>query len=418
MTKTVEIKSIASTGKGTGHVEEGGFKVPYFVEFTAPGDVVEVEETKRQKKYVEAEAVKFIKKANRSDVTCKHYMICGGCNLLHIDYDTQLQCKKEILSHILSRNNIESPDIEVVGSDPLYNYRYRAKVFFESINGKLVCGFNQRRSNDLVQIEECHIVHKKILAAIMALNNAKLDCGMRAIGVFTVNEADESVVLQLFSKQRRPMIEEALKETVKEITYEEEKQKTPMQYKLEAGENEYSFSYSTAFIQSNLCLNKKLVNSVFDYFADEYTGDNSSLVDLYCGNGNLGIPLAQIFKKITLVEGERTSFSHLKENISKNRVNNATTLNSDVARFVRNPRHYDAVVLDPPRTGCTDEVISGTISMTPNTIVYVSCDPAVSTKEIKTLLAAGYGISKIIMFDMFPHTNHIESVYFLNKQDG
>jgi len=411
----VEIKALASTGKGTGHVEEKGFKVPFFVEFTMPGDVVEVCETKREKKYVEAEIVKFITKSTRSDAACKHYMICGGCNLLHIPYDTQIQSKKEILQHILARNKLEFPEIEIVPSDNIYNYRYRAKAFFENQDGKLICGFNQRKTNTAVPIEECHIVHKKILGAIKALNNAKLDSGMRAAGVFTVNESDDSVILQLFSKQRRPTIEAALKDHVKQVLYEEENQKDAFVYSYYVGERQYKLSYSTGFIQSNLALNKKLVNHIFDYFADDYTGNASMLADLYCGNGNISLPLAQIFKKMTLVEGDRTSYLHLKDNLQKNRINNATAYNMDVVRFVRNPQHFDAIILDPPRTGCGDDVIQGIMAMTPDSIVYVSCDATVSAKELK-ILNSTYNIEKVTMFDMFPHTNHIESVYFLKKK--
>jgi 23S rRNA (uracil1939-C5)-methyltransferase len=415
MEKTLEIKSIASTGNGAGYIEEGGFKVPYFVPFTCPGDVVKVREIEKRKKYVEAELVELVKASpHRSDVKCKHYTICGGCNLLHIKYETQLGCKKEVLAHVLARSGISFPEIEVMSLDNPFNYRFRAKAFFECRDGKLICGFNQRKTNYAVRIDECHIVHKKILEAIKAINKAKLTIQNRFIGFFVVNEEDLSVTLQLTISRKFPGFEEAFKGTVDEFVYRGEKQEYSLRYSYEIDKKEYSLSYSSSFIQSNLALNKRMVEALFDCLKG--IKQKKALADLYCGNGNLSLPLTAVFGKVVMVEGEPYSFANLQKNIQLNAVSNAEACNSDVREFSMKKLSFDAVILDPPRIGCGEDVINNIARWSPETIIYVSCNPVVASKELKLLMGDRYRIDKTVMIDMFPHTNHIEFIAFLRRR--
>ena len=415
MEKTVEIKAIASTGSGTGYVEEAGFKVPYFIPFTAPGDIVKVNVTGKKKKYVEAEIVSIVEESsNRSKVKCKHYTICGGCNLLHIDYEKQLDYKKEILAHILTRSGISFPKIDILSLDNPFNYRFRAKAFFECREGKLICGFNQRRTNYAVRIEECHIVHKKILEAIKAINRAKLSIQGRFIGTFAVNEDDGAVTLDLTIDRKIPGFEAAFKGAVDEFIYRGDSQERAFNYSYVIDDEEYSLSYSSAFIQSNLALNKKMVKAIFDCLKEQ--GKQDSLADLYCGNGNLSIPLTKLFDKVDMVEGEPASFANLERNILLNSIRNTVAHCADVQDFVKKKFVFNTVLLDPPRAGCGEKVIESIARWSPETIVYVSCDPVATSKELKLLVKDKYEIDKMVLVDMFPHTNHIEFITFMKKE--
>ena len=374
-----------------------------------PGDIVKVKETKRHKKYVEAEIVDFIRKSpNRSAISCKHYQICGGCNLLHIEYQKQLQYKKEMAQFMLKRAGITYQEIELIGSDPDVNYRFKAKVFFEYRNGALICGFNEKNSNDTVKIEECHIVHKKIIDVINKINRAGLNIKKRFIGVFLVNQRNRALALKLFS-DKIPQLEEFLKDDIEQIIYKS--QKKPYSYKID----DISFFYNIdAFIQSNIQNNENMVRFISDYLQNAKNREN--LLDLYCGIGNIGIYLTKIFKETILVEGQAESYKMLVKNLEDNKITNAQCYNDEVLNFLKNDeRDYDAIILDPPRTGCEESIIKQIIGKDPKTIVYISCNPANSIQEIKDFMKKGYEIAKIALIDMFPHINHVELITILTK---
>lgn len=414
-TKKIEIQSIASNGKGTGFFLENGFKKPYFISFTCPGDIVKVRVIKKKKKYADAEVFEYIKKSNkRSKIKCKHYTVCGGCNLLHIKYKYQLEYKKEILKHIFNRNNINVSEIEIFPSEPNINYRYKSKVFFT----KNKCGFKKRKSNSIVKISECYIVHKKIINAIRKINNSKSIIAKNSfVAFFIVNEKDDT--LALYAK-KSPRLLNVLQNNTAEFVSPAENILFEYEYFIQ---KKYKLFYSPlSFLQSNLNLNKLMVKNIYLHlFEKNITLKNKKkrLLDLYCGNGNISLPLTKLFKEVTFVDSSEDSIKMLNLNLKENKINNAVVKNDYVHNFLnQNKDSFDAIILDPPRIGCGKEVIENVARKKPALIVYVSCNPLISIKEIKLLIKNSYRIDKIQMYDMFPHTNHIEFVAFLTLNNA
>jgi 23S rRNA (uracil1939-C5)-methyltransferase len=172
-----------------------------------------------------------------------------------------------------------------------------------------------------------------------------------------------------------------------------------------AGER-YHFS-AKSFFQINHHLLPALVQ---DALGDER---GHTAIDLYCGVGLFTIPLARRFANVIGVEGNERATRFAKKNLESAGLNNVQIFTADVGNWIANHEAAgkpDLLLLDPPRTGAENKVISGILSLQPSRIVYVSCDPATLARDLKKLLAGGYSLDTVNAFDMFPQTHHVETV--------
>lgn len=397
MTK-VKITSIASSGKGVGFVEKDGIKIPYFVAFTAPGDTVDVKNEKKVKRYVEADVDKlFVSSKLRNKKVCHQFGFCGGCNLLHVDYETQVREKTKILTHILDRNKITHPEIEVVKCKDPFNYRYRTKLFFTHQKGRMICGFKKRKSNIVVALRDCQIVHKRIEEFIAKFNSSRLKakCEFEAFVVVDFESGKLSIAT-------KGVVEKSISKYLEENAdfFNE-----PVDFTYQVGAFTLHYDNKT-FIQSNLEQNEELARIV----QENVTG--KTVFDLYAGIGNFGIPVSKSVETVYCVEHARGSLKSLEKNIASNSASNVKPVNQDVNAFLLETENSaDTIILDPPRTGCEAALIKNSKA---ERIIYVSCNPLTLKDDLKTICLK-YQIEKIYLVDMFPHTEHIESVTVLSR---
>jgi 23S rRNA (uracil1939-C5)-methyltransferase len=136
-------------------------------------------------------------------------------------------------------------------------------------------------------------------------------------------------------------------------------------------------------------------------------------IDLYCGVGLFTLPLARRFKQVIGVEANERATRFARANLESAQLNNAQVFTADVGNWLRSREVAstpDLLLLDPPRTGAENKVISGILGLKPARIIYVSCDPATLARDLKKLLAGGYSLDSVTAFDMFPQTHHVETV--------
>ncbi|MFA6088839.1 MAG: hypothetical protein WC755_03165 [Candidatus Woesearchaeota archaeon] len=406
MSKQLEILSIASSGKGTGVVKEiqdgKELSVPYFVPCTVPGDIIEIKNEKKSKKYVEAEVDKVIIKSKyRVDGLCPNFTICGGCNILNVDYGEQRRQKLNIVAQILKRNNITHPPIKLIGCEKYFNYRYKAKVFVAVKDGVLFCGFMKRQSKEVIKVSECKIVHEKIVDFMKKFNDKKIS------GKY---EETISVVVDFVTNNIATFCDTKNKDTIQFLKDNSSFFNQEINFSYLSNEIPFNYNEKT-FIQSNLLQNSKLVDAVISN-----VDKREVLFDLYSGIGNFAILLSKDSKKILSVEGDLNSFSMQLANCVKNKITNVRCVHDEVFHFLK---HTDAkpstIILDPPRTGCDEKIIEKIVKLSPKKIIYVSCDP-VSLKDNLKLLLKEYKILKMYVVDMFPNTEHIETVSVLERK--
>lgn len=178
-------------------------------------------------------------------------------------------------------------------------------------------------------------------------------------------------------------------------------------------EDKLIFKYNNkTFIQANLEQNKSLIKIIIENVKEN---KRANVLDLYGGNGNIALSISNKVNKVTTVEGNQIATDLAKKNCEINDIQNVECFQDDVFNFLKRTQSSpDTIILDPPRTGCEDKVIDLILEILPRNIIYVACDQVALKDNLKSLLKE-YEIRKIYFIDMFPHTEHIESVTVLER---
>ncbi len=430
---TIESVSQYGIGVGTIVLENDGrvLRRPIFIPYTAPGDEVEATILEQRGKYVFGELKALLKPSdNRAVPKCPHYGVCGGCNLLHVSYETQLLEKAKHLTFLFDRQRLPVPkELRVLPSRERHHYRARSRLAVSFKDGKVSAGFRKLKSKEIIPIKECLIVASEIVGLAKALNahdaNAVLnvpDCELEA--TIVVDERRKTRLLipldGIAARDREKVIAffDALPSrdaSIAAINFLADGKITPppvdgASYSA-AG---FSFSFQPwTFIQSNLSTNPLLIETVLGFV----TGD--SVVDLYAGIGNLSLPIARKLTAGTViaVEGDESSVLLGKENCQRAKVSNVTFVYSPVEEYLaQNPLAASTVVLDPPRTGCTPGVLDALVKAAVPRIVYVSCNPVTLADDLAKLKPR-YELKELVGIDMFPDISHVEAVALLEKHE-
>jgi 23S rRNA (uracil1939-C5)-methyltransferase len=448
-----DIRSISQDGLGVGTVEleEKGRLLhrPIFIPFTAPGDTIEAAVVRSKGKYYHGRLLQVLNPSpHRVPPICPHYMACGGCNLEHISYEEQLRQKAHQVEFLLSRKRIVLPhEISVLPAKQQHKYRRRSKIAIHIENGKVTAGFREFRSHDIVEIKECFIVTQEILSFIRLLNSSTAKEGVGPITVEAMVVAGDSgklgvlVLLAETPTEAHVPVKEFFddiyghnRSVIGNLFFEE----APGEYKT-SGQVQEHLSYTTAglafffspevFIQANTSTNEMLVQRVIDHLllsTDE--GVPNTVLDLYCGIGNFSLPAALHAAAVVGVEGHERSVELAKVNASNNNITNARFLHAPIEDYMKEhalmardgtpdethplPTH---IIIDPPRTGCTQPVIRGLLASGANSIIYVSCDPDTLASDLE-MLSEKYSVADIVGVDMFPDISHLETVVLLRRK--
>ena len=404
MQKEVLIEKLDHFGRGIINNEK-----IIFVENALPEELVEIEKIKETKKYIEAETKKIIRRSkNRVEPMCPYYNLCGGCNIMHLKYEEQLKYKEQKVKEILKRfANIEEEKVKpIIKSNTKY---YRNKI---TLKVKEKLGLYQKKSYDLVNIDKCLIVSKKINELIKLLNELNLN----NIEEIVIKEAyNEKTIINIKGKNiDKKYLKENLKShTENLVIYDNNKKEILLGDGFIIDKiNDYYFKISDdSFFQVNRYTTEKLYNKVKEY---ANLKKEERLLDLYCGTGTIGIYLSRDAKEVIGIEINEHAVKNANENKKINSIENISFICSDVGKIKEKYKNIDVVVIDPPRNGLSMEALQNVLDINPKRIVYVSCDPVTLARDLN-ILKDYYEIKEITPTDMFPNTYHVENVCLLSK---
>ena len=426
------IESLTHEGLGVGVMkiekDDQVLKRPIFVPHTVPGDEVEAEVAKSKGKYNFGTLLKIIEPSpDRVEPRCPHFGVCGGCNLQHVKYERQLEEKAKMVSFLLKRKNIDIPkDIKVLPARKLHKYRWRSKIAIAFKDGKCTVGFRKYRSKDIVTITTCFIVAPEIREFITLLNNTTHNYADQEFEVIAiVGENKKTGVLVSLDR-----IEEEKQKDVRSFFEDlyatnrkyignlfleiDGKIKTvgQVQEHIMYTLNDFKFMFlPQTFIQANIPTNELLVNQGLKLFPLE---EEDVVLDLYAGIGNFSLPIAQKVKEVIAVEGYESAVISGETNALQNAIKNVKFIHKSAEEYIVAPHDVTKVVLDPPRTGCTPEVLEGVLKLGVKNILYVSCNPLTLARDLVTLTKQ-YKVEDIIGIDMFPDISHVETIVLLTK---
>jgi 23S rRNA (uracil1939-C5)-methyltransferase len=423
-----KVDSISQYGLGVASIakrkDNKTLRRPLFVPFTVPGDEVEVEVTEERGKYSFGELRALLTPSEqRTMPRCSHFGVCGGCNLLHVSYEAQLAEKAKMIAFLLERREVKAPhEITVLPSKQRHNYRWRSRIALRFQEGRVVAGFRKFRSHDIVAVSSCLIVDERILELIRLLNRtpaaeslkAELEC---SVIVDEKGRLRLLVALDDVAKKERQKVKEHFdtlpgkEKALAAIFFEEENVRSPavIDYATYSAAG-MSFSYLPwTFIQGNVPTNETLIATALSFIK----GDR--VLDLYCGIGNLTLPIAKQGIAAIGVDGDEECIRLAKLNAEKNMVENVTFVHEPVERYLETNQRFDTIILDPPRTGCTPAVLDGLLKHGAARIVYVSCNPITLADDLAKL-KEGYALFDVKAVDMFPDISHVEVVAVLEKK--
>ncbi len=457
----IEITDLSDDGAGIGKTD--GFT--WFVKDAVIGDKVIAAATKVKKNYGFARLVSVIEpSANRVTPLCPIAKQCGGCQLQQLDYSAQLHFKEDKVRNDIVRIGGFSPsEVDrifepIIGmEEPL---RYRNKAVYPiglSRDGRIVAGFYAGRTHNIIECSDCLLgvdANKHILDIILAFmekHDIKPYDETSHTGIvrhvlirkgFYTDELMVCIVVNADSfKYAEALCSElmAAELGLKSFSVNVNKARTNviMGEKLiniygpgyiediihePGGSNEVRFKISPySFFQVNSLQTEQLYGTALKYAG--LTG-TERVWDLYCGVGTISLFLARHAAKVYGVEIVPAAIDNARENAAANDISNAEFFVGKAEEvlpkwyeneYAKTHEHIDVIVVDPPRKGCDENCLRTMTDIAPKRIVYVSCDPATLSRDLKYLCQNGYKLERIRPVDMFPQTVHVETVVLLSK---
>ena len=390
----VHIDRMDHFGNGIGNING---KI-IFVKGALTGETVDVTITKDKKSFMEGTINTIIyKSSKRVEPFCNYFGVCGGCSLCHLNYENNLEYKKDIVKNILSKFDI--PKINVIRNEnDLY---YRNKIELKIVDGKL--GFYEKNTHNLIEIKECKVTKKSINKSFEFVKNMTLE---NANVTIRANYNDE--VLIIIDSKEKPVILNPEDYKIVGIVLNDKCIYGQDNFMEKINNLFFTVSYNS-FFQVNNYINSELFNLIKENIVGK------TILDLYSGVGTLSIVASKVVDKVYSIEVIPNAVKNALINAKINKCDNINFILGkveDKIGFINDK--IDTIIVDPARAGLDKKTIEVINNICPQRIIYVSCDTQSLANNLVDL--ANYEIKKFYILDMFSYTYHIECFCILNRK--
>lgn len=432
--RIAQVESLDFEGHGVAHID--GKTI--FIDGALPFETVEYSTYRKKPNFENAQAMAILKESFvRATPRCPHFGVCGGCSMQHMEFTAQVAAKQRVLEENLKRiGNVETETLLPALYGPAWNYRHRARLSARHVakKGTVLVGFHEKRSSFICDMTECHILPERISKQLPALRE---------------------LVMQLSIRERMPQIELAAGDHVDVLVFRNMDAITPADetlfrdyadkwnvqiwlqpkgpdtahplYPLDAPQLSYSLPEfgitmpykPTEFTQVNPQINRVMVERALKLL-DPQPGER--IADMFCGLGNFTLPIAKSGATVLGMEGSQQLVDRALENAQKNGLDRHTefavaNLFEMTEDWLARLGPFDRMLIDPPRDGAMELVKSIPEVGGPKRIVYVSCNPATLARDANVLVnVKGYKLKAAGVMNMFPHTAHVESMAWFEKE--
>lgn len=434
------IHGFGHSGTGVGRYK--GFAV--FIGGALPGEQVKIRITKVKKTFAEGKLLEVLTAhPERIEPICPHFDRCGGCQLQHISYTEELKLKQQQVVDQLERIGLLKDVIihPVKGMENPWSYRNKVQVPFAAVGGKVIAGFYQLGTHQVVDMEACFIqtklhteITKKIKTmveklAIPVYDETNHTGVLRHVLLRQGVHTGEWMVVLVTNGQTLPHKQALITElrsafpVITSIQQNINPARTnvilgkenkllwgmPVIYD-QIGKIRFAIS-PHSFFQVNPIQTEVLYEQAKKY---ANLSGKETVIDAYCGIGSISLYLADKAKKIYGMEIVPAAIEDAKQNAALNKIGNAYfelgKAEEILPKWQKEGFHANVIVVDPPRKGCDETFLQAASKIQPDRIVYVSCNPATFARDAKYLIEQGYHLQEVQPVDMFPQTSHIELV--------
>lgn len=403
--ETIPLRIEKMVHNGLGFARRGGQAC--LVKYAIAGELVKARIDCEHRQFLEATVIDVVEASpERVQPPCPLFYSCGGCHLQHMSYEQQLISKTQALADSLQRiGKISEPDIPHPLASPEHlHYRIKTGLKVE-LRTEPVIGLYQEKSHTLINLERCLLLNEKLNQALPLLRTQYQEKPLVKATVQSIDmllcRTPETILVRAGSSPRKTRsfslslrsgrftpCPQGAHDTVRDLNV---------------------IRTADSFCQVNASHNENLIAVVLDFLQP---GPSRRILELYCGSGNFSLFLARQGASVFGIEANPVAVEQARLNALNNSIAGCRFEAADVntVRLTRLPFKPDSVLLNPPRSGCGGSSIQQILTLKPETIVYVSCNPATLARDIHLLCNGGYRLERMQPLDMFPQTCHIETV--------
>lgn len=439
----VEIKDYDHEGRGFLVYDNK----PLYIDKVLPGEKVKAKVSYINSTYAKADLIEVINKSDKRNYDlCPYYDRCGGCNIMHLNYEEQLKFKHDMVKNTFKK--IAGFDVkvnDVVRNPQIFNYRNKIIVPFKKINGKVVSGFYEAKSHNLIEQDNCLIENEN---ARIIINALKDEFEKRNVSIYDETShtglvrnvmirvaSSGDVMLVLIVLKDNPIFNIILNkiynefENVKSVYLNVNDKKTNVilnhtgfkrlygdEYIIEVINNLKFKVHPNSFLQVNHAQAEAMYNKALSYIDD----NNLNIIDAYCGIGSITLNLASKALHVYGIEIIPQAIDNANENKDLNNIKNATFICGKCEEEIEklsNLENINTVVVDPPRKGCDEKFLDTLVKMKIKNIIYISCLTQSLARDCKYLSLYGYEVKEVTPYDLFSHSYHTENVCYITLKD-
>ena len=447
----VDIEKMLYEGLALARVEN----FPVFIENACVGDKAKIRISKLKKNFANAELIEIVEPSkHRVKPFCALHNVCGGCQWQYIDYEEQLKQKQNIVKETIRK--FTGKDIEVlstIASPKQIEYRHKIQypVSQTKVSKRILAGYYKKHTHELINIKHCPIQPKVIDSLIEGIKEKAQDLNITAYDekkhtgilrhIVFKHSKDTQKTLVTFVINSSEVVDAV--DDLASYVYKSFDNIIGVCANFNTSKNNVIFGKDTTCLIGEDYYTEKLgditykisANSFFQvnpYSAEKIFDvaksmiseslEKPTILDAYSGVSSFGIWMSDIASNVVCVEEVKSASEDAVSNVHSNNVNNVEVVNGDASeifkKLVEENAKFDAIILDPPRKGCTQEALDYTIKLAGSLIIYVSCNPSSLARDMKYLHENGFETEYIQPVDMFPHTYHIESVALIKRIAG
>jgi len=430
------IESLDQEGRGVTHVDGKAI----FIEGALPGEKVTYSSYRKKSSYEFARLESLLKESpSRVKPQCPHFGMCGGCAMQHLEISAQVAAKQRMLEDTLwhiAKVRPESMLPPIHG--PAWGYRHKARLRarYVAMKGRVLVGFNEKHSSFVADMGVCHVLPPHVSALIVPMQELLTQLSIRDAMPQVEVAVGEHVtvlvlrILQPIEPRDEPLLREFAERHRVQLWLQPKGPETATPFhpldapQLSYSLPEYDLVYPfmpTEFTQVNPYINRVLVRRAMALLAPQ-AGER--IADFFCGLGNFTLPIARLGPTVLGMEGSAALVRRARENAERNGLAQATEfreadLFEKTADSLAALGRFDKWLVDPPRDGAMELVKAMEPATSPRRIVYVSCNPATLARDAEVLVRVkGYRMVAAGVVNMFPHTAHVESIAWFEKNDS
>ena len=391
-----------------------------FVENAVYGEILDAEIIAEKRNFLEARKIKTnIKSKFERKPPCPYFYECGGCSIMDINYDKQIELKKKLIKNAIKKStSLEMEDIEIIES-PEFGYRNKIRLQVDKDGG---LNYLKKYSDEKVKINNCLIASDYIGQNLGQIEEISKEINWKFDGVITeisIRTNNKDILLNFYGTYNKDC-QNYIKNNWQNSKFHINLIDRRKTYAINGdGKLDFKIKDKTFKISADdfYQVNQYQIENLYGV-AREFLGENQKLLDLYCGSATSSISIND--DHIVGIEINKNAIKDAKENAQRNGLKdykfiakNAKFIDSN---FIKENK-IDAITVDPPRAGLDKEVVKTIANAGIDKIVYISCNPQTLARDIKRFMDRGYELKKIKAVDMFPQTMHVETVALLSKLD-